>query len=196
MDKASFWIAITSLLATTAASVIGFYYTHRSQRSPLRELLHEKQIDLLMDFSVACARLQKVAAALQAKDLSEEDQNSLDEMWDEISHVILDITQRGGVVLPASLYSAMTAFRACAEDFEIAVVKSKGTEDAYYALMGAASHVVMLGRELSGADGLTVESLSLHNKSGYEVMNKVGRVALGKVSRALWNRGRSEGESA
>lgn len=196
MDTASLWIAIAGLLATNIASAVGFYYTHRAQRSPLRELLHEKQIEVLMEFSVACARLQKVAAALQATNLKKEDQEALDGMWDEISYGILDITQRGAVVLPASLYSAITAFRACADDFEVAIVKSSDTESAYYALMGAASHVVMLGRELSGADGLTVESLSLHNKSGYEKMNQIGRVALGKVSRALWNRGRSEDENA
>jgi hypothetical protein len=109
-----------------------------------------------------------------------------------VSYSILDITQRGALVLPSSLYSALTAFRACSDDFEIAVVKSQNIESAYYALMGASSHVVMLGRELSGADGLSVESLSLHNKRGYKKMETIGRVALGKVSRALWNRGRAE----
>jgi len=168
MNVTSFWIAIAGLLATNIASAVGFFYMHRAQRSPLRELLHEKQIEILMEFSVACARLQKVAAALRAPDLTKDDQHALDRMWDESSYCILDITQRGAVVLPASLYSAMTAFRACAEDFEVAVVKSGDTESVYYALIGAASHVVMLGRELSGADGLTAESLNLHNKPGYE----------------------------
>lgn len=187
---------IAGLLATNIAAAVGFYYTHRAQRSPLRELLHGKQVEILMEFSVECSHLQKVAAALRVESLNKEDQNTLDRMWDDISYSILDITQRGAVVLPASLYSAMTAFRASAEDFEVALVKAGDTERAYYELMGAASHVVMLGRELSGADSLTVESLTLHNKSGYERMSQVGRVALGKVSRALWNRGRSDDESA
>lgn len=141
---------------------------------------------------MASMRLQKVAAALREAKLSAEDQDALGRMWDEVNYSILDITQRGAVVLPSSLYSALTAFRACADDFEIAVVKSQDVTGAYYALMGAAAHVKMLGRELSGADGLSVESLGLHNKGGYKKMEKIGRVALGKVSRALWNRGRVE----
>lgn len=196
MTDTSFWIAIAGLLATIIVSSVGFYYAHRAQRSPLRELLHEKQIEILMEFSVACTRLQKAAATLLTPNLTKDDQDELDRIWDEISYNVLDIAQRGAVVLPASLYSAMTAFRVCAEDFEIAVVKSGETESAYYALMGAASHVVMLGRELSGADGLSVESLNLHNKSGYRKMNNIGRVALGRVSRALWNRGRTEDDDA
>jgi len=191
MDAASVWIAIAGLVATATASGVGFYFSYRAQRSPLREQLHAKQIEVLIDFSIGSTRLQKIAAALQDNpNLSEEDQRSLDEAWDDVSQRLLDITQMGAVVLPSDLYSAMTAFRACADDYEIAVVKKINVGKAYYDLMGACAHVTMLSRELVGADNLSVESLRLHNRDGYDRMKEVGRVALARVSRALWAQSR------
>jgi hypothetical protein len=187
MDNTSLWIAVAGLAATATASGIGFYFSYKAQRSPLREQLHAKQIEVLVDFSIGSTRLQKIAAALQdTSKLSAEDQHSLDEVWDEVSQRLLDIVQMGGVVLPSDLYSAMTAFRACADDYEIAVVKGVNVEKAYYDLMGAGAHVAMLSRELVGADNLSFESLKLHNRGGYARMQEVGRVSLARVSRALW----------
>lgn len=191
MDNAALWTAMAGLAATTIASGIGFYFTYKSQRSPLRQQLHAKQIEVLIDFSIGATRLQKIAAALQeSSKLSKEDQHSLDEHWDEVSQRLLDIVQVGAVVLPSDLYSTMTAFRACSEAFEIAVVKGVNVGKAYYDLMGASLHVTMLSRELVGADSLSVESLKLHNHGGYDRMQKIGRVALSRVSRALWTQSR------
>ncbi|QRP63122.1 hypothetical protein I6J77_13490 [Rhodanobacter sp. FDAARGOS 1247] len=191
MDNASLWIAMAGLAATNIASGIGFYFTYKSQRSPLRQQLHAKQIEVLIDFSIGATRLQKIAAALQeGSKLSKEDQHSLDEHWDEVSQRLLDIVQMGGVVLPSDLYSTMTAFRACAEAYEVAIVKGVNVGKAYYDLMGAAAHVTMLSRELVGADSLSIESLKLHNRGGYDRMQQVGRLALARVSRALWTQSR------
>lgn len=191
MDTTSLWIAVAGLAATATASGVGFYFSYKSQRSPLREQLHAKQIEVLVDFSIGSTRLQKIAAALQdTARLSEEDQRSLDEAWDEVSQRLLDIVQMGAVVLPSDLYSAMTAFRACADAYEIAVVKKINIGKAYYDLMGACTHVTMLSRELVGADNLSIESLKLHNRGGYARMQEVGRVALARVSRALWTQSR------
>jgi len=191
MDSPSLWIAIAGLLATAVTSVVGFYFASKAQRTPLREQLHAKQIEILMDFSVGSTRLQKIAAVLQnTSDLSEEDQRAVDEAWDNTSNRILDIVQMGGVVLPSDLYSAMTAFRACADAYEEAIVKKVNVGKAYYDLMGAGSHVALLARELVGADNLTIESLRLHNRGGYEKMQEIGRVSLARVSRALWTQSR------
>ena len=188
MDNASLWIAIAGLAATTIASSAGLYFTYKAQRSPLRAQLHTKQIEVLVDFSIGATRLQKIAAALQdSGKLSPEDQGSLDEAWDEVSHRLLDIVQMGGIVLPSDLYSAMTAFRACVDDFEVAVVKHSNIGKAYYDLMGAAMHVTMLSRELVGADSLSIESLRLHNKNGYARIQQVGRAAFARVARAFWS---------
>lgn len=187
MDNTSFWIAIASLVATNIASCVGFYYSHKSQRSPLREQLYTKQIEALVEFSIASTRLQKVAYALQDPQLNEDDQRTLDEHWDEISYHLLDITQKGSILFPSTLYNAVTSFRASADAYEIAIVKSENVEQAYYDLMGAASYVMMIGRELVGADNLSIESLNLHSKDGYDKINGIGKDAFAIVSRALWN---------
>lgn len=191
MDTTSLWIAIAGLAATAITSGVGFYFSYKAQRSALREQLHAKQIEVLVDFSIGSTRLQKIAAALQeTSQLSVDDQRALDEAWDEVSQRLLDIVQVGAVVLPSGLYSAMTAFSACANDYEVAVVKRLNVGKAYYDLMGACVHVGMLSRELVGADNLSVESLKLHNREGYTKMQEVGRVALARVSRALWTQSR------
>ena len=193
MDTSSLWIAVAGLTATTAASLAGLYFTHKSQRTPLRQQLHAKQIEVLVDFAIGSTRLQKLAAALQETGLTEEDQRALDEAWDEVSQRLLDIVQMGGVVLPSDVYSAMTAFRACSEEFEVAVVKRINVGKAYYDLMGAAMHVSMLSREVVGADSLTTESIRLHSKDGYARMQEVGRVSLARVARAFWSPARRMG---
>ena len=191
MDTASLWIAVAGLSATTIASVLGLYFTHKAQRSPLREQLFSKQIEVLSDFSVHSCRLQKVAAALQETTGKNPDETQgLDELWDSINYEILDIVQRGAVVLPSELYSAMTAFRVCAEDFEIAIVKSTNIGKAYYDLMGAGMHVAMLSRDLLGADRLSKESLKLHGLASFQQMQEIGRVSLARVGRALWTQSR------
>lgn len=188
MDTSSLWIAIAGLAATTAASVAGLYFTHKSQRTPLRQQLHAKQIDVLIDFAIGSTRLQKIAATLhEAGALPKENQSALDEAWDEVSQRLLDIVQMGSVVLPSDVYSAMTAFRACAEEFEIAVVKHTNVGKAYYDLMGAAMHVNMLSRGIVGADSLSTESIRLHNKEGYARMQEIGRISLARVARAFWS---------
>lgn len=191
MDNGQFWIAIAGILATLTASGIGFYFSYRAQRAPLRDHLYTKQVDVLTDFSIGATRLLKIAAMLQdTSKLSKDDQHSLDESWDTVSGRLLDITQIGGVVLPSDLYSGLTAFRACAEAYEIAVVEKVNISKAYYELMGAASHVQMSSRELVGADSLGLEALKLHDKGGYANIQQIGRVALGRVSRALWTQSR------
>lgn len=189
MDNSSLWIAIVGLAGKTAASVAGLYFTHKSQRTPLRQQPHAKQIEVLIDIAVGSTRLQKIAAALhEAGALPQEDQKVLDEAWDEVSQRLLDSVQVGGVVLPSDVYSAMTAFRACAEEFEIAVVRRTNVGKAYYDLMGAAVHVNMLSREVVGADSLSAESILPHNKDGYARMQEVGRASLARVARAFGHR--------
>lgn len=186
MDTSSLWIAITGLAGTTAASVAGLYFTHKSQRTPLRQQLHAKQIEVLIDFAIGSTRLQMIAAALhEAGALQEEDQKALDEAWDEVSQRLLDSVKMGGVVLPSDIYSAMTAFHACAEEFEIAAVKRTSVGMAYYELMGAAMHVNIFSREVVGTDSLSAESILLHNKDGYARMQEVGRASLARVERAF-----------
>lgn len=191
MNAVSLWIAIAGLAATATASGIGFYFTYKAQRSPLRGQLYAKQIEVLANSSVGSTRLMKIAAMLQdTSRLSKEDQHSLDEAWDNVSGQLLDVVQMGSVVLPADLYSALTAFRACSEAYEVTVVKKVNIGKAYYDLMGACTNITMLSRELVGADNLSVESLRLHNRHGYDRMQQVGRVALARVSRALWTQSR------
>jgi ADP-ribosylglycohydrolase len=186
MDNSSFWIAIVGLIATNVVSAIGFYFAHKSQRSPLREQLYGKQLEVMIDFSVTATRLQKVAEVLrEGASLSKEDQHAMDQMWDDIATHLLDVVQTGGVVLPSDLYTSMTAYRACCDSFEEAVVKGINVGKAYNDLMGACGHVFMMSRALAGADSLGVESLNLHSRDGYNRMQEIGRVSFARVFRAL-----------
>ena len=186
MDNASFWIAIVGLIATNITSAIGFYFAHKSQRSPLREQLYGKQLEVMIDFSVGATRLQKIAEALrEGANLSKEDQHTLDQAWDEVTSYLLDVVQKAGIVLPSDLYSTMTAYRACCDAFEEAVVKGVNVGKAYNDLGGAYGHMFMMSRELAGADSLGVESLNLHSRDGYARMQQIGRVSMARVFRAL-----------
>jgi hypothetical protein len=191
MDATSLWISIAGLASTAIVSAIGIYFTYKSQRSPLIEQLYSKQVELLIQFSVVIARIQLVAGALMNyADLEPEEKKQTRELWDALEGDLLETTQRSSIVMPAAIYSAMTAYRAATLDFKESLVSEKGPKDAYHSLMGAAMHVGMLGRELAGADTLGAESVDLHNADGYKTMQAIGKVALAKVSRALWTRSR------
>ena len=45
--EATVRISIAGLVATVTASGIGFYFSQKSQRSPLRQELYKKQVDYL-----------------------------------------------------------------------------------------------------------------------------------------------------
>jgi len=186
MDNGSFWLAIAGLAATSVTSGIGFYFSYRSQRSPLREQLYGKQLDVMTDFALGATRLQKIAGALRdGSKLAAEERLALDQAWNDVSFDVLDVVQRAGVLLPADLYSTMTAYRACCEAFEKAVLEGINVGKAYNDLAGAFGHTFMLSRELAGADSLSVESLNLHSRDGYARMMEVGRVSLARVFREL-----------
>jgi hypothetical protein len=189
VDTASLWIGIAGLLSTVIVSGIGFYFTHKSQRAPLIEQLYLKQVELLMHFSLVMTRIQQVAGALVSyAELEEEERKQARELWDALDGDLMEVTQKSSIVMPSSIYSAMTAYRAATQDFKESLVSEASAKDAYFALMGAAAHVGMLGRELAGADTLGLESVDLHNAQGLKTMAGIGRVALAKVSRALWTR--------
>ena len=186
---ATVWISIAGLTATVAASLIGFYFTYKAQRSPLRQELYKKQIEVLTSFILVATRLQLVADTLRDRtQLTQEEFETAQQLWHDLTGDLLENTQKGGVVLPSSAYSAMTAVRAAIHDFEDVMVRDGDPKDAYFALMGAIGHVFMIGREIVGADALSTESIRLHSRDGYERMSQVGRHALAKVSTALWTR--------
>jgi hypothetical protein len=189
VDANTLWISVAGLASTAIVSAIGIYFTHKSQRAPLIEQLYTKQVDLLSQFAVLMSRIQQVAGALMSySDLEPDERKQAQDLWDALEGDLLEITQRSSIVMPSAVYSAMTAYRASTIDFKESLVSEAGPKHAYYALMGAATHVGMLGRELAGADTLGVESVDLHNAQGYKKMQEIGRVALAKVSRALWTR--------
>lgn len=186
---ASVWISIAGLSATVAVSAIGFYFTNKAQRAPLRQELYKKQIEILTSFVLVATRLQMVADTLRTREgLHQQEFDTAQKLWHDLSGDLLEVTQKGGVVMPSSAYSAMTAVRAAVNDFEESMTTNADAKDAYFALMGAVGHVFMIGREIVGAAALSTESIRLHSAEGYKQMNDIGRHALAKVSTALWTR--------
>jgi hypothetical protein len=195
MDKTTLIISIAGLFSTALVSAIGIYFTHKSQRSPLREHLYTVQIDLLTQFASLTFKIQGVARHLKGyENLKEEERAEAREMWEELQLNLLEVTQRSSVVMPAALYSAMTAYRATTHDFKRSLSDKSDIDRAFYALMGSATQVGMLSRELAGADTLGSESVDLHNAAGYKKMQGIGRESFAKVSRALWTRSAVEPE--
>lgn len=196
MDIGTLWLGVAGLIATVLVSAIGFYFTYKSQRSPLREALYARQIDALTSFVSVSTRIQELAGALMnEKEFTDEGLERAQLLWCELDGELLDTTQKVGLIMPSSVYSAMTAYRASVQDFHEALDKQAAPTDAFYALAGAAGHVFMVGRELVGADNLSIESVNLHSRDGYKKMQGIGREATAKVVRALWSRGNSDGKS-
>ena len=186
---ATVWVSLAGLASTVAASGIGFYFTHKSQRTPLRQELYKQQIDCLSAFVVHATLMQQLAASFTSGTSKFESGNDDDMAWETLNAEILEITQRGGLVLPAAAYSTLTAYRAAQRDFEDALIAKKDLKLPLHAMQGAFGQV-MVGREVVGADHLSAESIKLHSAKGYESMNRIGSKALANVIAAMWHRGK------
>lgn len=192
---ATIFISLAGLASTVIASTIGFYFTHKSQRTPLRQELYKQQIDCLFEFIVSATRMQQLAVSFASRSSNFESGSDEDMAWEALNAEILEITQRGGLVLPSAAYSTLTAFRAAQRDFEDALIEGRDLRQPFQSLQGALGHVFMVGREVLGADSLSVESIKLHSQKGYETINRVGAGALGKVISAMWRQGRNSEEN-
>lgn len=192
--EATVWISVAGLTATVATSAIGFYFSQKSQRSPLRQELYKKQIECLTEFVVNATNLQMMAASYRAGTSTFQEGSDEEQAWEILAERLRDITQRAGLVLPAAAYSTMTAYRAAQHDFEDVLIAKGDLHQPLQVLMGALGHVFMVGREVLGADSLSAESVRLHSAEGYEDMNRVGSKSLAKVMEALWNRGKTRGD--
>lgn len=189
--ESTVWISLAGLAATLTASGIGFYFSQKTQRSPLRQELYKKQVEYLTEFVVQATRLQMFAASYSAGHITFEEGSEAEGAWEVLAEQLRDITQRAGLVLPAAAYSTLTAYRAAQNDFEDALIAKKDLHQPLQMLAGALGQVFMVGREVLGADNLSAESIRLHSAKGYEQMNHIGSKSLAKVFEALWHRGKS-----
>jgi hypothetical protein len=184
------WIGLAGLASTVAASGIGFYFTHKSQRTPLRQELYKQQLECLSAFVVRATQMLQLAASFSSGTSTFQSGSEEDIAWETLNAEILEITQRAGLVLPAAAYSTLTAYRAAQRDFEDALLEKKDLRSPLQEMQGTFGHVFMVGREVAGADHLSEESIRLHSAKGYESMNRLGSKALGKVVTALWHQGK------
>jgi hypothetical protein len=186
------WIGLGGLAATVAGSAIGFHFSQKSQRAPLRQELYKKQVEYLTEFVVQATRLQMFAAALANGTVVFEPENDVDQAWEELAEQLRDITQRAGLVLPSAAYSTLTAYRVAQNNFEDSLIAKKDLRVPLKLLAGALSKVFMVGREVLGADSLSKESIQMHSADGYKRMNQVGVSSFTKVFDALMIRKRED----
>jgi hypothetical protein len=180
-------IAVGGFIATAMTGIAGIYFSYRAQRTPLRQALYERQLDVLLEFVPVATRQCKLAGVLaEMQKLSDEEQKSLDEAWDEVNGTLLYVVQRAGVLLPSEMYSAMTSCCVAAEDFETAIVKGARVGQRYNELSRAVSHAGMMAREFVGADTLSSESLRLHNRKGVKNIKAMGAQGASRVFRYFW----------
>lgn len=127
-------ISLAGLASTVAASGIGFYFTHKSQRTPLRQELFKRQIECLSDFVIRATQMQQLAASFTSGTSTFESGGDEDMAWETLNAEILELTQRGGLVLPAAAYSTLTVYRAAQRDFEDALMAKADLRPALQAM--------------------------------------------------------------
>ncbi len=91
------WISIAGLAATVTASGIGFYFSEKSQRSPLRQELYKKQVEYLTEFVAQATRLQMLAEYYTAGHITFEEGSEAEKAWEVIAEQLRDITQKLGL---------------------------------------------------------------------------------------------------
>lgn len=180
-------MAIIGIVSTGAVGVAGAYFAYKAQRTPLRQALYERQLNVLSDFSVLGTRACKLAALLtDASKLQESELRAVGSAWDDVQEQMLEVVQRGSIILPSTVYGAVTQVRFMADRFDEAFVKGENVGKAYYDLMGAFTQASMVSRMLAGADALSTESLSLHSRNGYGAFEGVGVESMARLSRFFW----------
>ncbi|MBD7952729.1 hypothetical protein H9654_00795 [Stenotrophomonas sp. Sa5BUN4] len=183
----SAWVGIIGIVSTGAVGVAGAYFAYKAQRTPLRQALYERQLNVLSDFSVLATRACKLAALLtDASKLEEPELRAVGSAWDEVQEQMLEVVQRGSIILPSTVYGAVTQVRFMADRFGEAFDEGVNVGKAYYELTGAVTQAGMVSRMLAGADALSTESLSLHSRNGYGAFADVGVQSMARLSRFFW----------
>lgn len=160
MDWASFGIALAGLLSTSIVSAIGIYFTHKARTQNYRDLLYEKQLELVVEL-MEIAQLMQLEAGL----VVDVDGGSQREIYrDAFNEHYLEfrkLERRGTVLLPVELYGAVKEVLESASSVAIKISDAEETIEAVQSLITSNARLGLVARRFMGVDALSTQSRRL-----------------------------------
>ena len=157
-------VGLAGIFGTVIASGLGLFFTAKARSSPLRELLYEKQIDLITEIIHKQSGFRIYATILSGKDptFKERARNDIGDCTKD--HSVL--TEKAAILLPTDLWIAIKQLHNLMTEV-LAQYDEKATldENSLLKLAGMDTKVVLISRTVLGIDELTEESLKLFSST-------------------------------
>jgi len=150
-------LGLAGLLATLASSGMGLYFTARARRSPIRELLYARQLDLILRILRVVGRARLCATILVSDDETFKEQ-ARDDMRIAVSR-LSHLTNDAAALLPTDLFAEVRKLSDIAVDVVSKIEESEPTTSIR--LEAQAAKTALMARALLGVDELSDESMKL-----------------------------------
>lgn len=193
MDWTSFGVALAGLLSTSIVSIIGIYFTHKARTKNYRELLYEKQLELVIGL-MELAQLMELDAELVVGADTDSEREAFRHAFNDHYLAFRDLERKGTALLPVELYTAVREVFASASDLAIKISDDEETIEVVHKLIASNARFGLVAREFMGVDTLSTQSRSLFtNEEHVEAVveidrdSMVKRVAEARSSKSLHN---------
>ncbi|HXC43139.1 MAG TPA: hypothetical protein VNY51_06430 [Candidatus Dormibacteraeota bacterium] len=166
-------IGLAGIAGTLVSSGLGFYFTAKARRNPLREALFDKQLDIISRIMHKGGRIRVFATILTGKDEGFRDQarNDMGECVREFS----EIQEESDAILPTELWVEVKHLTDHMVKLLVRYDEDGQIEpDDLARLLAMSAKVGLLSRAVIGVDELTDESLALFSsKKSYQSLAEI-----------------------
>jgi hypothetical protein len=165
-------VGLAGIMATLLSSGMGFYFVARARRSPMRELLYGRQLDLVVRMLRTAGRIRVFTAILVSDDDTHKEQAR-----EDIGVAVKRLSQMSddaAALLPTELFVEVRRLSEAAVDI---LVRFDASEAASSTQLDAqAAKTALMARSLLGVDELSDESLRLF--SGRDALERLSALGL------------------
>jgi hypothetical protein len=156
-------IGLAGISATLISSSLGLYFTAKARRSPLRELIYSKQLDLISTMLHKQGRISVFIVLLLGDDpeIRERAREDMRIVVKELS----ELGEEATAIFPTNLWLEAKRLLVFVLDFLVKYDEQKPyPEDIKEELSARLAKVALIARAVLGVDELTEESLRLFAK--------------------------------
>ena len=147
-------VAAAGLIATTAASALGLYFTSRARTAPMQQLLYERQLELVTRMLNLVGRVKLYGPILLDAETAEFHATAREDLRRTLRS-LSRASDSAAALLPVDLYVAFIDVTRHITDFCVALDGGKDTSWFPAALAGHGAKAALLARTYLGVDHLS-----------------------------------------
>jgi hypothetical protein len=170
-ETATLIVGLAGIAGTLLSSGMGLYFVARARRSPMRELLYGRQLDLIVRILRTAGRIRVFMAILASDDDTFKEQ-ARDDVGRSVKR-LSQLSDDAAALLPTELFVEVRTLSEATVDI---LVKIDAPEPASLDQLDTqAAKTALMTRSLLGVDELSDESIALFGKrDSLDRLSKIG----------------------